>query len=38
LQSLVDGSASANVSKIGRRPHLARRVIYARAQAIWQRF
>jgi hypothetical protein len=33
-----NGSTTTDVGKIGRCPHLARRVIYARAEAIWQRF
>jgi hypothetical protein len=38
LESLVNSSSTPDVGKIGRRPHLARRIIYARTEAIWQRF
>lgn len=35
LQSLVDSAATTDVGKVGRRPHLVRRFIYARTKAIW---
>jgi len=38
LQSFVDGIATADVGKIGRGPYLARRIIYACPEAIWQCF